>query len=60
MKTILELADLAGYSGRILTLWWKEQSEPNSVIGAYAEYEKKGLGPVSLLAMPPRSMQKGC
>ena len=46
-ETILELADLAGYSGRILTVWWKEQSEPESVIGGYAEHEKKGLGPVS-------------
>ena len=25
----------------------KEQSEPGSVIGTYAEYEKQGLGPVS-------------
>ena len=57
MKNILDLADLAGYSGRILTLWWKEQSEPDSVLGGYAEYEK-GLGPVSLLVMPLRSMQK--
>ena len=46
------MADVAGYSGRILTLWWKEQSEPISVISGYAEYERQGLGPVSLLAMP--------
>ena len=58
MKTILEVADLAGYSGRILTLWWKEQSEPDSVIAGYAEYEEKGLGPVSLLAMPLKFVQK--
>ena len=44
---MLELADVAGYSGRILTVWWKEQSEPESVIGGYAEHEMKGLGPVS-------------
>ena len=46
-NTMLELADVAGYSGRILTVWWKAQSEPESVIGGYAEHEKKGLGPVS-------------
>ena len=47
IEAVLELADLAGYSGRILTMWWKEQSEPESVIGGYAEHESKGLGPVS-------------
>ena len=54
-KTMLELADVAGYSGRILTLWWKAQSEPESVIGGYAEHEKGGLGPVS-----PRHNLKFC
>ena len=44
---MLDLADVAGYNGRILTVWWKEQSEPESVIGGYAENEKQGLGPVS-------------
>lgn len=50
LEIILELADLAGYSGKILTFWWKNQRKPDSVLGAYAEYEKKGLGPVSLRA----------
>ena len=47
IETLLELADVAGYTGRILTVWWKEQSEPESVIGGYAEHEQQGLGPVS-------------
>ena len=46
-EVMLKLADAAGYVGRILSLSWKEQSEPESVIGGYAEYQKKGLGPVS-------------
>ena len=54
-ETMLELADVAGYSGRILTLWWKAQSEPESVIGGYAEHEKKGLGPVSPRVISLRS-----
>ena len=45
---MLEIADVAGYSGRIMTIWWKTQSEPESVISGYAEHEKKGLGPVSV------------
>lgn len=55
ITTVLELAEMAGYSGRILTVWWKEQSEPESVIGGYAEHEMKGLGPVSLREMYMRS-----
>ena len=54
---MLELADVAGYSGRILTVWWKEQSEPESVIGGYAEHEMKGLGPVSSRATDMRSIR---
>ena len=46
-STMLQLADEAGYLGRILTLDWKNQSEPESVIGGYAEEEAKGRGPVS-------------
>lgn len=57
IQTLLELADVAGYSGRILTIWWKEQSEPESVIGGYAEHEKKGLGPVSPRTMYLRFVQ---
>ena len=54
---MLELADVAGYSGRILTVWWKAQSEPESVIGGYAEHEEKGLGPVSHRIVVPRSVK---
>ena len=48
LVTILEVALVAGYCGRILIMSWKEQSEPESVIGGYAEHERTGLGPVSL------------
>lgn len=40
IQELLNLAELAGYSGRILSLSWKEQSEPESVIGGYVESEK--------------------
>ena len=56
IKTMLELADVAGYTGRILTVWWKEQSEPESVIGGYAEHEQQNLGPVSPRVTCLRSM----
>jgi hypothetical protein len=42
LDEILALADAAGYDGRILSLSWKEQSEPESVIGGYAENECTG------------------
>lgn len=41
LDEILAMADAAGYTGRILSLSWKEQSEPESVIGGYAENEIK-------------------
>lgn len=46
-ETMLNLAEAAGYVGRVVSLSWKEQSEPENVIGGYAEFEKNGLGPVS-------------
>ena len=46
-SAMLALADSAGYEARILTLSWKEQSEPEAVIGGYAEHQEQGLGPVS-------------
>jgi hypothetical protein len=49
LETMLKLADAAGYVGRVLSLSWKEQSEPESVIGGYAAHQKKGLGPVRRL-----------
>jgi hypothetical protein len=44
--TIVYLAEAAGFSGRIISLSWKMQSEPDEVIKGYAEAEEKGLGPV--------------
>ncbi|PYI32702.1 hypothetical protein BP00DRAFT_393982 [Aspergillus indologenus CBS 114.80] len=45
VATMLALADAAGFAGRILSMSWKEQSEPDSVIGGYATQQQKGLGP---------------
>lgn len=42
LKELLDMADEAGYSGRILSLSWKEQGEPESVIGGYANREQEG------------------
>jgi hypothetical protein len=49
---ILSMADLAGYTARILTLSWKEQSEPESVIGGYADQEEKSGREVSVANSP--------
>lgn len=49
-ETMLKLADAAGFAGRVVSLSWKEQSEPENVIGGYAEFERNGLGPVSCSA----------
>ena len=46
ISTMLQLANSAGFAGRILTLAWKSQSEPESVIGGYAKEEENGRGPV--------------
>lgn len=46
VQSMLDMADAAGYSGRIVSLAWKIQSEPETVIGEYAENQKKGLGKV--------------
>ena len=43
---MLEMADSAGYFGRIISLAWKVQSEPETVIGEYAENQKKGSSKV--------------
>lgn len=47
LHTMLALARAAGFAGRILTMSWKAQSEPEAVIGGYAEHQLQGLGPVS-------------
>lgn len=46
VQSMLDMADAAGYSGRIVSLAWKIQSEPETVIGEYAENQKKGSGKV--------------
>ncbi|GKZ30033.1 hypothetical protein AbraIFM66950_007553 [Aspergillus brasiliensis] len=45
VDTMLRLADAAGFTGRILSMSWKVQSEPDSVIEGYATQQEKGLGP---------------
>ncbi|PWY74210.1 hypothetical protein BO83DRAFT_360448 [Aspergillus eucalypticola CBS 122712] len=45
IDTMLRLADAAGFTGRILSMSWKVQSEPDSVIEGYATQQEKGLGP---------------
>ncbi|CAK43146.1 hypothetical protein CBS63078_3449 [Aspergillus niger] len=45
IDTMLQLADAAGFTGRILSMSWKVQSEPDSVIEGYATQQEKGLGP---------------
>jgi hypothetical protein len=45
LRTILDIAHASGYHGRILTYTWKIQSEPEDVIGGYANWQKSGFGP---------------
>ena len=53
VQSMLDMADAAGYSSRVVSLTWKIQSEPETVIGEYAENQKKGLGKVGR-SYPPR------
>jgi hypothetical protein len=45
ISEILALSGAAGYDGRVLTYTWKVQSEPDEVVGGFARWERKGLGP---------------
>ncbi|PWY84751.1 hypothetical protein BO70DRAFT_334613 [Aspergillus heteromorphus CBS 117.55] len=45
ISLMLDLAHVVGFTGRIISMTWKVQSEPDSVIGGYAEQQEKGLGP---------------
>jgi drug/metabolite transporter (DMT)-like permease len=45
LSAILNLAQESGYLGTILLYTWKIQSEPEEVIGGYAAWQKRGLGP---------------
>jgi hypothetical protein len=47
LQSMLDMAEAAGYTGRVISLSWKVQSEPETVIGEYAEEQRRGLGEVS-------------
>lgn len=55
VQLMLNMAEAAGYTGRIVSLVWKIQSEPETVIGEYAENQKRGIGRVSISLI-----QKSC
>ena len=46
LQSMLDMAAAAGYTGRVVSLSWKVQSEPESVIGDYANEQKAGRGEV--------------
>lgn len=45
LGSILETAKIAGATGNILLYTWKIQSEPEDIIGGYAAWQDRGLGP---------------
>jgi len=45
LAIITRMAEAAGYQPTILTYSWKVQGVAEEVIGAYAEWERKGYGP---------------
>lgn len=45
VKDIVGMATAAGVAAQVHTYTWKEQSEPEDVIGGYVHHQKKGLGP---------------
>jgi hypothetical protein len=40
-----ELAEAAGYDGRVLTYGWKKQASPEDYVPGYVAMEREGLGP---------------
>ncbi|KAJ1329821.1 hypothetical protein MN608_06557 [Microdochium nivale] len=44
IRSMMDMARAAGYTARVVSLAWKVQSEPKTVIGEYAESQKSGLG----------------
>ena len=50
VQSMIDMGDAAGYSGRIISLAWKIQSEPEAVIGGYAENQRKTSSQVRLPA----------
>ena len=49
IQSMLDMASTAGYTARVVSLSWKVQSEPETVICEYAESQRTGRGMVSLL-----------
>jgi hypothetical protein len=47
LQSMLEMAEAAGYKARVVSLSWKVQSEPESVIGDYAKEQREGRATVS-------------
>lgn len=45
LDAIKRLGTEAGYDSDILTFTWKQQSEPDEVMGGYATWEQEGFGP---------------
>lgn len=45
LSVITALAEQAGLVPDVFSFTWKVQAEPDEVIGAYAEWQAKGLGP---------------
>ena len=45
LPVIAEMAEGAGYAASFLTYGWKVQGDPEDVIGTYAAWERRGLGP---------------
>lgn len=45
LEAILNLGSATGYASEIITFTWKRQSEPEEVIGGYAQWGEQGFGP---------------
>lgn len=45
VRDIVGMATAAGVKAEVHTYTWKEQSEPEDVIGGYVHHQNKGLGP---------------
>lgn len=45
LQSFLDMAEQAGFSASFLTFTWKAQADPRDIIGSYAAWQKRGLGP---------------
>lgn len=52
LEIIVRLGEELGYSSDILIYTWKKQSEPEEVVGGYAQWERQGLGPFRFYPAP--------